>query len=172
MLQSEIKQQVGLAGGAGATSASASGAAKPAAQVGEQSKTTARGGMFGMMAARRTLKAPAPAVLWSVSSGGKVQRSTDSSKTFEIVDIVPDVKFATVAAIGDEVWAGGENGALFHSLDAGASWAQVKIGSSSGTVQESISALEFFAGGKLILVTESGARWESNDGGRNWNRLP
>jgi hypothetical protein len=172
MLQSENKQQGGLAGGAEATSASAPGAAKPTAQVGEQSKTTARGGMFGMMAARRTLKATAPAVVWNVSGNGKLQHSTDGAKSFAAVEVIPGIKFTAVAAMGDEVWAGGENGALFHSLDAGASWAQVKIGPTSNTVQEAISAVQFSPGGKLVLVTASGVRWMSNDDGQNWTQIP
>jgi hypothetical protein len=173
-LQSETTQEVELAGGALTKSAStaASGAPKSAAQPGEQSKAEPRGGMFGVMAARRSLKASASGAVWSVSNSGKVQRSTDGTKTFGTVEINAGTKFIAVASLGDEVWAGGEAAALFVSHDDGYTWKKIKVASASSELAESIAAIKFSSPQNLTIITTSGAQWTTVDAGHHWNQLP
>jgi hypothetical protein len=154
------------AGGTAALAQAKPGAPKAAAGAREET----HGAMLGMMAARKDLKlkSSAPAIAWSVSTDGNVQRSSDGAKIFYPIEVSQGVKFQAVAANGNEVWAGGENGALFHSIDDGASWTPVRIGAGDGTVKESIVAIQFPDTHHMTVVTASGAQWVSEDDGQHW----
>jgi hypothetical protein len=113
-----------------------------------------------------------PAALWSVSSDGKVQRSTDGGKTFEPVQVAPGIRFGAIAALGNNIWAGGARGTLFHSFDAGATWTEVAINSGANTVTESITAIHLHDPQHLTITTTSGSQWASEDGGLHWRKQP
>ena len=115
--------------------------------------------MSEMAASRQVMKfvAGPPTALWSVSSDGKVQRSTDSGKTFEPIPVAHGIRFQAIAASGNDVWAGGAGGALFHSLDAGATWTQVAINFGGNTVTETIAAIQLRDPQHLTVTTASGS---------------
>jgi hypothetical protein len=113
-----------------------------------------------------------PAALWSVSSDGKVQRSTDSGKTWEHIHIAHGIKFRVIAALGNDVWTGGTGGALFHSADGGATWAQGGVNFGGNTVKESIAGIQLHDPQHLTVTTASGSQWVSEDGGQNWQKQP
>jgi hypothetical protein len=162
----------GLAGAGGSTrSAHAQAeAAKPAAQANAQ--VTAQAPMLDMEGIRSSLKSKVrlPATIWSVSPEGKVQRSQDGSKTFQSVEVARGTKFQAVAASGDDVWAGGVDGALFHSADAGATWTQVAITANGTAVNETISAIQLHDSQHLAVTTASGSVWASEDAGQHWKK--
>jgi hypothetical protein len=174
--QQETKQGISGLGGNVTSAQSKPGARKAAPGANERvsAQEESRGAMFGMMAARKDLKLKAspPAIAWTISPEGKVQRSSDGAKTFYSIEIAQGIKFQAVAASGNEVWAGGENGALFHSLDDGANWTQVKIVSGDGTLKETIAAIQFSDAHHLTVVTASGAQWVSEDDGLHWKGQP
>ncbi len=124
------------------------------------------------MRAVRSYAGGSPTALWSVASDGRVLRSTDGGKTFEAIDVAPGIKFRAIVALAGEVWAGGTGGALFHSVDGGATWNRTLLSSEGNTVTETIARIEWHDPQHLTLTTASGSQWTSDDGGRHWQKQP
>jgi hypothetical protein len=91
---------------------------------------------------------------WSVSSDGRVQRSSDG-RTWVFVPVAEGVKFRALAAVGEKVWAGGSGTALYHSVDAGRSWKQVKLQALTGDIIHLMADRR-----SLIIGTSAGQRME------------
>lgn len=128
--------------------------------------------MAGMPASRITAAnpvGPSPTV-WSVSANGKVQRSLDGGKTFDRIHVAHGIKFRAVAALGNEVWAGGTGGALFHSASGGATWTRAALNFNGNT--ETITGIQLHDPQHLTVTTASGSQWVSEDGGQNWQKQP
>ena len=86
-----------------------------------------------------------PAPRWTITAGGALQRSFDGGKSWLDVDVAttagkkqdefnarqsgpgapPVFRALSVSSNAAEVWAGGSGGALYHTVDAGNSWARV-----------------------------------------------
>jgi photosystem II stability/assembly factor-like uncharacterized protein len=130
--------------------------------------------MSEMAASRQVMKfvAGPPTALWSVSSDGKVQRSTGAGKTIELIPVAPGIRFQAIAASGNDVWAGGKDGALFHSPDAGATWTRIAINFGGNTVTETIAAIQLHDPQHLTVTTASGSGWISEDSGQHWQKQP
>ena len=109
--------------------------------------------------------------IWSVSTDGKVQRSTNAGKSVESVRIADGVKFKATAALGNIVWAGGAGGILFHSTDGGSTWVQVGIPFEGSTVTEAIVRIQLLTPRRLTVTTGSGSQWLTDDGGQHWQKL-
>lgn len=104
----------------------------------------------------RTAAVSGPRVLWAVT-GGVVQRSSDG-QTWEPVPIDDQVSFRAVTPFGADVWAGGAEGALFHSTDWGAHWKRVAT-DATGT----IVAIRAAVGGEAVATTDDGRTWQIRD---------
>jgi hypothetical protein len=109
--------------------------------------------------------------IWSVSSEGKLQRTSDGGKSVESIHVADGVKFKAVAALGSIVWAGGAGGNLFHSADGGATWVQVGIPFEGSTVTEAIVRIQLLTPRRLTVTTDSGSQWFTDDGGQRWQKL-
>ena len=130
---------------------------------------------------------PAPGVamgaLWSIESWrdpsgnvmGRVQRSLDAGKTWEEVPVSDGVDFRAVAAVGPDVWAGGSPGgsyaALFHSSDAGAHWAAVRVEEAGQELSGAIRRIDADAH-RVVITTDGGQKWLTRDSGRHWKLEP
>lgn len=125
------------------------------------------GAAGGVLYQSRAAKlAMAPAMRWSLSDKGRLQRSADSGRTWQPVLANETTVFRAVAAVGNQVWAGGSAAALFHSADAGATWAKQALpGASSDVV-----ALQFSDATHGTARTSDGASWSTSDGGQHWAR--
>jgi hypothetical protein len=140
--------------------------------------------------------APGSLPTWNISSSGELQRSFNDGKTWEDVDVSdPDaltgrnaggplrtakekrVKhektvFRTVAANGPDIWAGGLDGQLYHSSDAGVHWNRV-IPAFSGTVLTGDIIRVVFDNGipdRILTSTSTPEVWVSTDGGQTWQK--
>ena len=135
---------------------------------------TAQAPMVAMPAPRKDLDTTAgpPPTLWSVSSNGRVQRSKDGGKTFEQIHIAHGVKFRAIAALGNDVWAGGTGGALFHSVDGGATWTRAGVNFEGNAVTETITDIQLHGSQHLATTTASGSQWISEDSGQHWQTQP
>jgi hypothetical protein len=107
---------------------------------------------------------------WSISAAGRVQRSRDGRKTWEELVVDKDVVFRAVFAAGPEVWLGGTKGALFHSTDSGQHWTRVSIASSSTTLTDDVTRIEFKDSQHGTLKTARGETWVTSDGGQHWEK--
>ena len=79
--------------------------------------------------------------------------------------------FRVVAVVGNDVWAGGSGGALFHSDNSGESWSRVAIATGSGGADTgAIVSIQFSDPQHGTVVTSGGSRWSTSDGGATWAR--
>jgi len=105
----------------------------------------------------------APQYQWKVVQG-KLLRSSDLSHWTEENLAGESVLFSVVSSNGPEIWAGGEQAALVHSRDGGATWERITLGA---TATGTINSIEV-AGQNIHVKSSSGQNWASQDGGKSW----
>jgi hypothetical protein len=130
------------------------------------------GGLAGSPAfTRRALEPSARAQVEGVSQyqwkvvQGKLLRSSDLSHWTEENPSGENLQFSVVSPNGLEIWAGGNEAALVHSHDGGATWERITLGAAATGTINSIEA----AGQNVLVKSSSGQSWSSQDGGRSWN---
>jgi len=133
--------------------------------------------------------------MWAIAAG-VLQRSVDAGQTWQIT-LHSDRPLLTYASRDQDVWAGGEAGALFHSADSGATWTQVQASVKGQTLSSDITQIDIsnsdvsnsdvsnndFLNGKnndklyrrqnlehIVVSTGSHEVWRSADGGKTWNK--
>jgi hypothetical protein len=129
-------------------------------------------------AARTVSGVSEPTVLWSINASpansgkahGVVERSLDSGRTWEVAPLAADVSFRAVASAGTHVWAGGTNGALFHSRDGGAHWEQITVADDGFKLTGTIVNIDARDANLIKIATSSGEKWFTSDGGGRWKR--
>jgi photosystem II stability/assembly factor-like uncharacterized protein len=102
------------------------------------------------------------------TSRAKEEKDADNKKTVQR-EVAPPV-FRAVAALGQEVWAGGSGGALYHSQDAGTHWMQVVPSSSGASLSGDIVSLQFSDVEHGKVTTSVPEIWTTNDRGRSWQK--
>ncbi len=118
----------------------------------------------GLALAKRAI----PASHWRVSNDGHLERSTSPDEWTPVLAEQP-VTFRAVAVIVNEVWAGGSNGALFHSSDAGEHWTQVALTADGQSEHGAVQSIRFDTPAQGRVTTEA-ATWSTHDGGKSWTR--
>jgi len=91
-----------------------------------------------------------------------MQRSGDGGRTWEPVDAAPPLVRVAWEEKGT-LWAAGQDGAVWRSVDGGAQWEQ------RGEVPAAPEA--FAADGDTLLVAAGGAILQSDNGGESWDEL-
>lgn len=100
---------------------------------------------------------------WKVVQG-KLLRSSDLSHWTEENPSGDNLEFSVVSPNGTEIWAGGNDAALVHSRDGGATWERITLGAAATGTINSIEA----AGQNVLVKSSSGQSWASQDGGKSW----
>ena len=95
-------------------------------------------------------------------------KEKDSSKILKRELIAPT--FRAVAANGEDVWAGGSAGMLYHSTDSGATWTRVIPASSGATLTGDVVALEFSDSIHGKVATSTPEVWITTDAGLTWQK--
>lgn len=119
---------------------------------------------------RRALSSDARAEIAGVSQyqwkvvQGKLLRSSDLSHWMEENPGGENLQFSVVSPNGQEIWAGGNDAALMHSHDGGATWERITLGAAATGTINSIEA----AGQNVLVKSSSGQSWLSQDGGKSW----
>ena len=86
-----------------------------------------------------------------------------SSDLWQIVSVGEGLHFRAIGSVGNEVWVGGSAGALYHSADAGKSWARLPAIS-----DDDITRIEFSDPQNGVVNTAKGQVWSTSDGGQSW----
>ena len=101
-----------------------------------------------------------------VTPDGHVERLTVDGWTRVLANVA--TSFRTVATVGNDIWAGGSGGALFHSADGGQTWKAVSLEAPSGAETGTITSIRFSDAQHGVVVTDNGKRWSTSDGGATW----
>ena len=89
---------------------------------------------------------------WTVTSDGRVQRSSDAGRSWTDVPVAPDrknVKFRALTTDGAEIWVGGTRGALYYSPDAGATWSAHPVEQLTGDI------IRLTVNGRTLIISTS-----------------
>jgi len=114
--------------------------------------------------AQRTLHAR-----WRITADGHLERSLAGSAWTRVLAEQP-VSFRVVAVTGNDVWAGGNNGALFHSVDGGEHWVQVVLSAEGHPETGAVVSIHFDTVSQGSVLTETGSTWTTSDRGQSWNK--
>lgn len=107
---------------------------------------------------------------WTLSVGGVLQRSIDSGKTWQTIQVASDVVFRALAANDFDIWVGGAGGALYHSSDAGRHWVQVHPVVEGKPLTADIVAVEFSDTRHGKLTTSEHETWTTSNAGDTWQK--
>ena len=119
--------------------------------------------------ARRSRASPG-ASRWTLSADGVPQRSFDSGKSWQTIQVASNVVFRALAANDSDIWVGGAAGVLYHSSDAGQHWVQVHAVADGQPLTADIVTLEFSDSQHGKLTTGNREVWTTSDAGRTWQR--
>lgn len=113
--------------------------------------------------------------LWRLPSpaeeNGMLQKSDDGGKTWGSVRLNNQSRFYALSASGPDVWAGGAQGALFHSSDNGSHWTAVAVTHEETPLTGTITRIDVLSENAIKLkVQGSDGFWTTTDGGAHWYR--
>jgi hypothetical protein len=107
---------------------------------------------------------------WTLSPKGEVERSSDSGKNWQSVPVVNGAVFRALSATGTSIWAGGNAGTLYHSIDTGQTWTQVVPAIGEQKLHSDITHIDFSDPSNGSVTTADGQVWSTSDGGQTWSR--
>ncbi|MGB8770089.1 MAG: YCF48-related protein [Candidatus Korobacteraceae bacterium] len=104
---------------------------------------------------------------WRIGPDGHLERSMAEGQWTRVLTDQP-ATFRVVAVTENNVWAGGDGGALFHSSDGGGHWSKVSLGEGSSAETGAVVSIHFDDPQHGVVASDSGARWATTDGGVTW----
>ena len=107
---------------------------------------------------------------WRLSPAGGVEKSVDSGRSWHAVAVANRSAFQALSVSGTSIWTGGEAGALYHSSDGGALWAQVVPEDQGQKLSADITRIDFSDSLNGSITTAGGEIWSTSDGGSTWSR--
>ena len=107
---------------------------------------------------------------WTLSSDGTLQRSRDSGRSWQTIQVADNTIFRALAANRLEIWVGGAAGALFHSSDAGQHWTQVRPVANGEALADDIIGVEFVDTLHGKVTTSVQEIWITADAGQTWQK--
>ena len=105
---------------------------------------------------------------WTLSAKGRVQRSLDAGRTWQIVPVAK-AAFRSLCSVGTHVWVGGKAGVLYHSADSGLTWTRLTLASSGHKLGADINQVNFSDPLNGEVGTVNSELWTTSDGGQTWN---
>jgi hypothetical protein len=82
----------------------------------------------------------------------------------------PAPMFRAVTAAGLEVWAGGSDGALYHTADGGNRWIRVVPAAAGAVLAGDIVSIQFADTQHGRISTSTGELWTTSDAGQTWQK--
>lgn len=104
---------------------------------------------------------------WRITPEGHLEHLSQAGWTGVLTE--KPVKFRVVSQSTNGVWAGGSGGELFHS-DDGEHWNEVALPTPADRKSDGIDAVHFTDLQHGMVLTQSGDRYITNDGGKDWQR--
>lgn len=104
---------------------------------------------------------------WRIGPQSHLERSMVAGQWTRVLNDRP-VTFRAVAAVGNDVWAGGNGGALFHSPDGGEHWSKVALSANSNVETGAIVSIRFDDAQHGVITADDGTHWATTDGGLTW----
>jgi hypothetical protein len=108
----------------------------------------------------------APAVTWMITAG-VLQRSLDGGQTWQNASH-SDHPLLCYASYNADVWTGGQAGALFHSIDSGITWEQVRPSIKAQALSSDVTHIDLHGPAEIMVSTSNNEIWASVDGGKTW----
>jgi hypothetical protein len=156
--------------------------AKPALKEETESKTQAQDGLAKSNLAPAYETSNSTAILqrqaskrssnvmpqWSLADG-KLLRSLDAGATRQAV-LQLQTPLLAFGAQGNEVWAGGQAGALLRSSDGGSSWTVMHPATKDGALTADVVAINVRSGAEIVVSTKDGETWTTTDAGKTWTK--
>jgi photosystem II stability/assembly factor-like uncharacterized protein len=105
---------------------------------------------------------------WRITAEGELEHLGSEGWTRVLADETR--AFRAIAVIGNQVWAGGDGGALFHSSDGGAHWSNVALTDANGSETAAIVTIRFSDAQHGLVIKESGQIYSTSDGGARWTK--
>jgi hypothetical protein len=103
---------------------------------------------------------------WAIH-GNDLQRSLDSGVAWKTV-LHSDRPLLCYAAGGNDIWAGGKAGDLFHSANGGLTWSQVRPSAQGQTLSDDVTHIDIYDPSQIALFTGNNQSWNTTDGGKTW----
>gem|GEM_PF-2539789 len=105
---------------------------------------------------------------FSMGWKGHIMQSHDGGLTWEYANSSGvESLYALSATDFHNIWAAGESGMVFHSMDAGHTWSRTQLGGDYDYLRDI-----FQAGPDLVIVSGAyGKFYKSTDGGLNWETI-
>jgi len=105
---------------------------------------------------------------WRISPAGEVQRALAGSD-WQTVLAPAHTRFHVLAVVGNDVWAGGSEASLFHSVDGGANWTRVALPTNEPATP-TITRITFDDALNGTVDADNATTWATADGGRTWSQ--
>jgi hypothetical protein len=119
-------------------------------------------------------------VTWVITAG-VLQRSPDNGQTWQDA-LRADHPLLCYASHGENVWAGGQAGTLFHSADGGVTWVRVQPFIKAQQLSSDVTHIDVRGDvrgdvhgdvrgpAEIVLSTSNNEIWSSADGGKTWEK--
>jgi hypothetical protein len=104
---------------------------------------------------------------WRISQGGALEHSSGRGLWIR-VPLHAAGRLVSLTVSGAHLWVVSQNGVLYHSADAGQSWHPMHLDLDGHAMQDAIIGIHFTDQRQGELMTRSGARWFTLDGGHFW----
>ena len=117
---------------------------------------------FGYAQSADLMKLKSARAHWRISKAGGLERSY-SDNDWTPVPVGTTTVFRVVSIVGNVVWAGGTNGALYVSRDGGTNWVPIKIDTTADIV-----SIHFDDDLNGRIQTSDGKTWKTSDSGNSW----
>jgi hypothetical protein len=146
-----------------------------AAVVPAPARAQARNAMSAAKLAAPVSPAFARNVTWTIAAG-VLQRSLDSGQSWQNA-LRADRPLLCYASRDEDVWAGGQAGTLFHSVDNGITWVQVQPSIKAQQLASDVTHIDLRNGdvrgdvrghAEIVVSTSNNEIWSSADGGKTW----
>ncbi|HYU47007.1 MAG TPA: zf-HC2 domain-containing protein [Terriglobales bacterium] len=105
---------------------------------------------------------------WAIH-GNDLRRSLDSGLAWKTV-LHSDRPLLCYAAGGNDIWAGGKAGDLFHSANGGLTWNQVHPSAQEQILSDDVTRIDIYGPSQIALFTSNNQSWNTADSGKTWEK--